>query len=1255
MEPDTHPSFDIVKGGKRKKVPKREKPFDNLKSNSVTLRERSLNSKRDTRRLTDTETLVTHKKKQGLRIAPSEKLKTIKQVIKKNTSVKVNPKATVDRSVQKIVTASNSKSIPQMGLGLALTKTKLNNLVNIPSNARIDSTRTSVKGSIVNESKQQALNMQGMKDPTNVLNTCIRDLPGEASLNARLKDAASQYPHKINVVGESLSGFEMVIRKAAYSLKECIEGAAGITKRTTNALRDADNAQKTLGDHSSGKIHDYDNLRAAVAARSPDSRIEFARTAAKDADAFRNTRDSNGDPSQNGLHDKINSDASRNQAHAESLLNETAMANAASRKKDTISVMSSKQNEHETFVKGLDTPDDAIRMHSNNITLVGDNLQSVLNPNKTDAQNAVTRAEGMKKQNGMNVERMGGEVSNRFSDFRDATKNRDDCIKDIKDLNNKLADLTKESAAYKNDLDKAAAGLSNVEHDAIHNDRFTRLGQIRDKDLPGTKNALREAGERRYAAVKAKGYLTPNEDLPDIAVLDANSRGIGTKLSSVRDLYAPEIENRALVDKSIRTRIRERDAVNQHLGDVKARIRAYEPTKPIKDSSPPRTERKDNVTMLADRDKASNLINSYSKKNAVQGAATKDVVTAISAIKTKHEEAVMGLSNLSQKRDTNSETIEVAKTNRLKYDSAREGAKADIEGFLAAKKKVFAEVANVLSDSIRITDTINSIKGEQEKRNNGVVDAIKNRAGDAVNTSRDAKIQAQVRDAAQDTAVGGAKDMDIMNRARNEAANDAKIHNNASNNAAKRLIDAKSGDSSAKNKNVAEDVSEPGSTTRYNDALTEVDANLASLKGDMIKAAGMRGNAERLEGGNIKNIDKGIAEVNAKSAAVGTATRVHSKDLDAIEECKGNLEHLANKPDALKGDVDAALARAEASRPTPTLDLGDRPTLVKQMKDEYTAKLREAILRHRDAEESLKGLSSVSAEPNPKLAEKVALDGTLKEAHDKETAKLEVIKKNKKPADDDLGNKRANKNRLLMSAGYSLFLLGTLMEFFLNPAIISNSGPSSSTIPESEPDTDSSLGSDYTDGYNLGMNQGKIEGQKDGSTVAKNIISRMDTEPVDTVIKELEKIAKGDENLDAATVDVLKGEIMGPMKGGYEEDENGTMIPNMKIYEGGASPTEDFDNGYFTGYNYAYKMWYNATIQVTMSLREEASATFGPVSTAPVETARPLPVTVESSEKPLVPASGGGLKHAKRHLKRGNTFKQHEHLLGQIKGKTISV
>jgi len=1255
MEPDTHPSFDIVKGGKRKKVSKPDKLFGDLKPNSVKARERLLNLKHNTRRIKDTEMLVTHKKKQDLRIAPSEKLKTMKQVIKKNTSVKVNPKSTFDQSVQKIRTSVKSREIPQTGLGLALTKTKLNNLVSIPSNARIDSTRTTVKGSIVHESKQQALNLQGMRDPTNILNTSITELPREASIHALLKQEVAQYPDKIKVVGGSLSGFEIVIRNVAYNLKECIEGAADITQSTTNARRDADKARKTLGDDSSGKIHDHKTLSATVAAHSPDPRIEFAITAAKDADIFRNRRDSNDDPSQNGLHNKINSDASRNQAHADSFLHETAMVNAATRKKDNISGMSSKQNEHETFVRGLDTPDNAISMHSNNITLVGDNLQSVLNPKKTDAQNAVTRAEGMKEQNEINVERIQGEISNRFSEFRDATKNRDACAKDIKDINSKLSNLTTESAGYKNDLDKAEAGLSNVEHDPIHDDKFTRLEQIRDKDLAGTKNALREAGKRRYTAVKAKGYLAPNKDIPDIELFNANSKDIRIKLTSVIDLYGPEIENKALIDKSIRTRITERDVINQHLGDIKARIHAYEPTKPIKDSSPPRTERKDDVTMLADRDMASSLINSYSKKNAVQGAGAKDVSGILSANTAQYAEAATGLSNLSQKREINSEMIEVAKTNRFKYDSAREGVKADIEGFVAAQKKVFAEVANVLSNSTSITDTINSIKEEQAILNNGVVDAIKNMAGDALTTSRDAKIQAQIRDAAKDTAIGGAKDMDIINRARNEAENDAKIHNTQSNNAAKRLVDAKSGDSSAKSRNIAEDMSQPGSTSKYNEALTEVDANLASLMGDMNKAAGMRSNAERLERGNVKNIDKCIAEVNTKSAEFGTTTRLHAKDLDDIAECMGNLEHLANKPATLKGDVDAAFARAETNRPKPNVDLGDRPALVKQMKDEYTAKLRESILRHRDAEESLKGLSSVSTKPNPKIAEKVTLDKTLKEAYDKENAKLELIKKNKKPVDEDLAKKLANKNRLVTNAGNSLLLVGNLMNFFLTPEIISNS-VSSSITPESEPAADNSLGSDYTDGYNLGMTQGKIEGQKDGSKVAKNIISRMDTEPVDTLIKEVEKITNGDENLEAATVDVLKGVIKGTMKGGYEEDENGTMIPKMEIYEGGASPTEDFDDGYFTAYNYAYKLWYNATIQVTMSLRDEASATSAtlwPVNTKPVETSLPLSVPVESSDKPS--ASGGGLKNAKRNLKRGNTFKQHEHLLGQIKGKTISV
>ena len=1314
MEPDTHPSFDIVKGGKRKKVlnplTDPEKPFSDLRSDGVNIRESRLNVKHDTRRLKDMETLVTQEKKQDAvkRIAPPEKLKTIKKpVIKKNTSVKAKPvpdistsnvkkqasvkeriatvrnKATpaVDRSVQKIRSAGKSRAIPQMGLGLALTKTKLNSLANIPSNARIESTRTTVIGTIINESKQQALNIEGMTGPTNIRGTCMKELPREASIHARLKQEVAQYPDRIHILEESLSGLNLAITKAGDDLKDCIQDAAEIPRRTTNARRDADKAQKTLGDSSSGMMHDHDTLSAAVAARPADPRLELARTAAKDADAFRNTRDSNADPSQNGLHDKMKSDTYRNQARAESLVHETARANAVTREKDNISDMSSKQKEYDTFIKGLDTTDNAISMYSNTITLVGGNLQSVLKPNKTDAQNAVTRTEAMKKQNGIDIQRTEGEVVNLFSELRDATKERDARLKDINDINNKLSDLGKESTGYKNDLNQAGSGLSQVEHDAIHSDKFARLEEIRDRDLPENKNALRKAGERRDTALKARGYLAPNQDIPDIATLNANSKDIGAKLSSVRGLHDPEIENRRFIDESIRRRITERDAVNKHLEDVNARIRAYEPAKPMKDPSPTGYERKDPTTILADRDRASSLLNTSAKKSAVQGGAAKDMGGALSANRTKRGEAAAEILNLLQKRNTNSETIEGVKTNWRKDISYREGANTDIENLRSAQKKVSTEAGNLLLNSTLLNDIIN-IKREEAGLNNGILEAIKNRAGDALTAYGDAKASAQIRDAAQDTAVRSSKDRDITNRARNEAANDAKIHSNESNNAAKRLVDAKSGDSSAKNMDVAEDVSAPDSTTKYNKALTDVNTNLSPLKRYMAKAAEGRKNLEGLENDNIKNIDKGIKEASDRSADVGVAARVHAKDVDTIAELIANLEYLATKPGTLKVDVDAAFALAETNRPTPNVDLADKAVELNQMKDEYTAKLREATLRQRDAEESLKLLTPESTKLNPKIMEKVNLDKALKEVHDKETVKLDLVKKNKKPVDEKLGKNRATKNRLVASAGYSLSLIGNLMNVFVTPETIKGNGASKSITPESDsdlpPDTDSNEGSDYTDGYNVGMTQGKIEGQKDGTTMATNILSRMDTEPIDKLIKEL----VGDGNLDAATTDVLKGTYCkhiaksaeewgdsstadptcvsyykGAMKGGYEEDENGTMIPKMEIYEGGASPTEDFDNGYSAGYNYGYKLWYNASLQVTMSLRDEPSSTsLSDVSSKQVETSQPLSVSVESSEpiKPSVP-QGGGLKNAKRHVKRGNTFRQHSQLLRQIKGKTIAV
>jgi uncharacterized UPF0160 family protein len=133
-------------------------------------------------------------------------------------------------------------------------------------------------------------------------------------------------------------------------------------------------------------------------------------------------------------------------------MSELKRKNTETSEKDNISDMSSKQKEYETFIKGLDTTDNAISMYSNTIALVGGNLQSVLKPNKTDAQNAVTRAEAMKKQNGIDIQRTQGEVVNLFSELRDATKERDARIKDIKDINNKLSDLGKECTGYKNPM-----------------------------------------------------------------------------------------------------------------------------------------------------------------------------------------------------------------------------------------------------------------------------------------------------------------------------------------------------------------------------------------------------------------------------------------------------------------------------------------------------------------------------------------------------------------------------------------------------------------------------------------------------------------------------------------------------------------------------------------------------------------------------------------------------------------------------------
>ena len=1344
-----------------------------------------------------------------LRIAASEKLMAMQNpLIRRNLSVKVKPKPiTVSniqkqaivkqridtirnmaktaayRSIRQIIDAARGRVASQKRLSLVRTKTKLNELVNFNLDSRIQSTRTAVSESMINESKQHGLNLEGLKYPTNIRSMCIRDRADQMVTNTLLRKKKSDNSDEINRVGTSLSAYDNGRINAGRGISDSIENSGKASNGATAARDQMNQTKTTLGNSSSGIIKDYTTLSEAVASHAVNPRIKLAKDADADAEAFRATRDGNGDPSNNGFHNKLNAVAGGNKARADSIVHNKAFNDANARRNANLAGMAVKKGEYDAFIRELDSPNDAVTGRSNGIREVGDNLNIVLKPAKTAAERARIDAEGVEVQNRIDIGNMqgrNGEVANRFSDFRQATKDNDNRIKDINNNNKKLSDLGSESAGYKNSTDQAESGLSLVQHDPINDSKFARLQQIRNTDLPLAKLALREAGKRRNAAATAKAYLKPDRDVPDLTTLTNRARDLEARLRSVKNIHEPAVENKALVNQSIRDLITDRNKFNNLLATIRGRIRSYDPTKPIVDV-PSRYDGTKNTTILIDRNNASKAMGAAARSNGRQGYIIKNIGKRLLSDRFKYQEGQRQLSNVSGRRDVISQTIGGAKANRLRYDMYMQWAKLDIEGFRAANMKVYKQVRNMLFDSNSLNSIINTLKGRYTNLNsNGVLDRIKNRGADARTASRNVDVYARIRDDAQDSFVRRAKDRDITVRARMEAARDAKIHNQQSNNAGKRVVDAKTAHTNATTMDVSEDVSLPGSTSRYNDAITDVDTNLSSLDGKMKKAREQRGEAEGLEATNIQNINTGLKDVTKRSTAFGNADKAHTNDVNTVAGCKANLKHLAGKPNALKPDVDAALARAESVRPSGSnANAANGVGLIRPITAENAA-LNRAIVRRRDAEAKLKELKPKSTAPDPKLSEKVKLNAKLKEKNDTEEAKLKKVEKSKEEVDADLERMEQRKERLLQIGAYIAPILIAAITRGLLPGITPGilggtgvsgaSGPSTLQTPGPDPNLTPGMntgpGSDYANGYNEGMRQGRIDGQRDGTNRAINIISQLDNETEDELIKEVANIATGNGNLDAVTAEFLKKEYCkqiisaasgqgidpsaadstcapyytGVMTGGYEEDENGIMIPKVEIYEGGAFPTGDYDTGYFAGYNYGYRIWYNAALKVTITMHNEslipsdnsdtsgasgsgasgasgsgasgasgsgASDTSG--SGASGSGASGSGSDASGSDASGSDASGsdasgsgasgasgsgasgsgasgasgsgasgsgasgsgtsgsgasdtsgsglegGGLKNAKRHLKRGNTFKQHAHLLGQIKGKTIAV
>ena len=731
---------------------------------------------------------------------------------------------------------------------------------------------------------------------------------------------------------------------------------------------------------------------------------------------------------------------------------------------------------------------------------------------------------------------------------------------------------------------------------------------------------------------------------------------------------------------------------------------------------------------------------------------------------------------VSIKKERIAKSIRDQTVNKQGHDIDRKGAAADINGFFNARKQASKDAVDVNTKAGVVSKSYNDKMGEYralDSITSGPRKKIEDNKAAAKGANDSANIQSRMRDESQTTSIKRSKERDVADSERVKGATDSKKHQAEANNAAKRKVDADMGLTNAKGKNVLADISDPSATGKYSKALNDVGGNVTAIKNNIATVGGKRKGAEELEAQNKADISKKSQEVVDRSKEVGDATQARERDIRSIDKHRSDLGELGGKPLGLKTKRDSALAKAEEIRPQRSADYNDM-SRAKAKNDEYLSgsknELDGSVRRKAAAEDGQKGLvGKTDVKKDTNMADKLKGEKDLKQARKKEEDKVKVLNKKKKALDDKVknGNKSSNSNMLLL--GLIQSVIGGLAGTGLAPGTLIAPGitipvrqpppsdPSSSTPeldPSLPPGTDTSAGSDYASGYAEGMAIGKKDGQNEGTEKANKIINRLQTETEEELIKEQENIMASDVNLDVATAQLVKQEYCKAIAsgaklrgidpsiadssclplytgtaptfgGGYQEDENGVMIPSIKVLHGGyVAPSGEYDTGFAAGYKNGFSLWYNASLKVTLSVEAEVSTMdktpvtkststmvmiepsqpgtpeasgasgaeqrvqsllFGfttPKATsttkatesgasgaAPVITTTPT-ATTKATESGASGASesgasgssgassnqgGGALKNAKRHLKRGNTFKQHAHLLQQIKNKPVSV
>jgi hypothetical protein len=612
----------------------------------------------------------------------------------KISAIKTKARLDIDSSRGQLVLAAKSRVRISKDLNIARTNVKLNDLVTQRIETRLPSTRKAVSDDLTNTAKNRGTNIELMKTPSSIIDKSRQNFPTEIANNTKIKQKLQEFPDKINPEKQKLREFDDNRIGAARKIDDLKTKSNQASIDAETARVKAQGTSTTVGDNTKGKLKEYNDLSTSIKNRPVPPHSVNAQKAGLDADNFKAIRDATNDPAKSGVKDKSDADFNRDQARRDSENYDSQIKGAKTTEGQRVNQLRNIQNNHDSFVTSnratsIATSTGTVRNAAKSLTDVGKNRISLKDQVDT-VKKARSDTEGLQRQNMLDKTNRSREVSERLNDVSTNNKNHANRTKDTSDINNKLSDVGAKNSKNKGDRDAAEGKLIPPKHDAAYAPDVARLSEIQKTQLPKARDDLKTSQDRRNAALSAKERLPKNPEIPDLAPLRKKESDLSKQLENTKGIKDPAVKNKEALDADISNRIKERNARNDHLSDLKSRVDSYTPPKP----PPPKSDidtynDTKNMTLMADRSKSSNTMTDSAKKhetaNGLVVSKSKELAEDTSKLDSSFNDNV----RLSIKKDRIERNIKDQNVNKQGHDIDRQGAMADIKGFNKAHSVIF--------------------------------------------------------------------------------------------------------------------------------------------------------------------------------------------------------------------------------------------------------------------------------------------------------------------------------------------------------------------------------------------------------------------------------------------------------------------------------------------------------------------------------------------------------------------------------------